>query len=370
MRFYIIILFWLLGFLFLCRIPFPRKTEKPLFSPADTSIIVPARNEEAALDRLLRSIRVQSCQPAEIIVVDDQSADATADVARRHGATVISSAGPPDGWVGKTWGCWQGAQRAKGNVFIFLDADTFLHQDGLTKITSTFEGDGLLSIQPFHAMEQAYERFSALFNIVVMASMKAFSVFGTIVKPLGAFGPCIVCTRETYFATGGHATVRGEILEHLTLGQQFVRLGRPVRCYGGKGALSFRMYPGGLGSLFRGFARSFATGANSMSILALLPVVFWIIGAFGVTRHLVQSVLFGDMTGLISWAALDLAYAVQVHWMLYRIGNFGFLTALLFQLPLLFFGIAFCWSLFLTFFRRQVRWKGRLVKTGAGESIV
>ena len=40
------------------------------------------------------------------------------------------------------------------------------------------------------------------------------------------------------------------------------------------------MYPGGLGSLFGGFARSFANGANSMSILALLPVVFWIMVLF------------------------------------------------------------------------------------------
>jgi 4,4'-diaponeurosporenoate glycosyltransferase len=249
---------------------------------------------------------------------------------------------------------------------MFLDADTFLEPNGLASIASAFRGDGLLSVQPYHLMERAYERLSAFFNIVVMASMRAFSVLGSRARPLGAFGPCIVCTRETYFASGGHESVRGEILEHLALGKEFVRRGWPVRCFGGRGVVSFRMYPGGLRALFAGFARSFATGADSMSVLALTPVVFWIIGAFGVTRQLVQSLVLGDTTNMAWWVALDLAYALQIHWMLYRIGNFGFLTALLFQLPLLFFGAAFCWSLFLTFFRRRVRWKGRAVRPGAG----
>jgi 4,4'-diaponeurosporenoate glycosyltransferase len=368
MSYYIAFLFWLFGFFLLWRIPYAKKKDNPDLNDPDVSVIIPARNEGAALARLLRSLRAQSVKPAEIIVVDDQSEDATAEVARRYGATVLLSPDLPDGWVGKTWACWQGANHASGDMLIFLDADTFLEPGGLEKIVSTYDGKGLLSIQPFHQMERPYERLSALFNIIVMASIRAFSVFGTKLKPLGAFGPCIVCRRETYFALGGHQTVRGNILEHHALGRVFIRAGHAIRCYGGRGALSFRMYPHGLGSLFSGCARSVATGAGAMPFVSLLLIICWIFGAFGVTRHLVQSAFSADGMGLLAWVGLHVLYVFQIHWMLARIGNFGLVTPLLFQVPLMFFAAAFFWSLVLTFFKKRVRWKGRLVTPGEGKT--
>jgi 4,4'-diaponeurosporenoate glycosyltransferase len=366
---YIEFLFWLFGFLFLWRIPFPKKKENADLEHLSVSVIIPARDEERSLARLLDSLEGQT-HNVEIIVVDDQSEDATAEVARRVGATVIRSECLPDGWAGKPWACWQGANQAKGDTFVFLDADAFLEPDGLKKIVSTYDGEGLLSIQPFHRMEKPYERLSAFFNIIVMASMRAFTVLGSKIRPLGAFGPCIVCRKDTYFALGGHQSVRGHILEHHALGREFIRAGHTVRCYGGRGTLSFRMYPHGLGSLFDGCARSVATGAGTMPFLTLLFVVCWIVGAFGVTRQLLQSAFSADGMGLLVWGGLDVLYMFQIHWMLARIGNFGFLTALLFQVPLLFFAVAFFWSLVLTFFRRRVRWKGRLVTPGEGKTDV
>jgi len=64
---------------------------------------------------------------------------------------------------------------------------------------------------------------------------------------------------------------------------------------------------------------------------------------------------------------LDVLYILQIQWMLLRIGNFGFTTALLFQIPLLFFVIVFVYSLLRIFLVRKVRWKGRDVKTARGK---
>jgi 4,4'-diaponeurosporenoate glycosyltransferase len=368
MPWYLDVFFWLFGFLFLWRIPFLTKKKGARFSAKHVSVIIPARNEERSLVRLLGSLEHQTDRAGEIIVVDDQSEDATAEVSRRLGATVITSKDLPDGWVGKPWACWQGANQACGSILLFLDADTFLEPEGLAKIVSTFEGEGLLSIQPFHRMGRLYERLSAISNIIVMASMKAFTILGSKTLPLGAFGPCIVCSKDTYFRLRGHQRVRGEILENLVLGKKFIRSGYRVRCYGGKGTLSFRMYPQGLRSLFSGFSRSLATGSQTMSFFTLLLIVCWVAGAFGVTRHLLQSAFLGDVTGLALWGGLDVLYILQIHWMLSRIGNFGFVTALLFQVPLLFFAVAFFWSLVLTFFKRRVRWKGRFVRPGEGKT--
>jgi cellulose synthase/poly-beta-1,6-N-acetylglucosamine synthase-like glycosyltransferase len=71
----------------LCR---PRYLTSKTANAGKISIIIPARDEEHNITKLLTSIRSQSNQPLEILVIDDQSIDKTAEVARELGATVIA----------------------------------------------------------------------------------------------------------------------------------------------------------------------------------------------------------------------------------------------------------------------------------------
>ncbi|HSR10323.1 MAG TPA: glycosyltransferase [Thermodesulfobacteriota bacterium] len=356
------ICFWVLGFALLWRIPTAGKRLAAL-PPLKVTVIIPARNEEKALARLLASLRDPAVAP-EIIVVDDHSEDATAETARRAGFRVIPSAPLPDGWAGKPWACWQAARMARGDLLFFLDADTVLEPAGLGKILSAYlDGKGLLSIQPYHRMERAFERLSAFFNIVTMAGMNAFAPWGGKGKPTGAFGPCNVCSKEDYFAAGGHAMVRGDVLESLGLGKRFLEANLGVRLMGGRGAISFRMYPGGMGSLIEGFAKGFASGAGAMSPSRLIMPVCWIAGGAGVLRHLLQSLIVPDPFALCVSGMTYSLYVFQIHWMLRRFGNFGFPAALLFPLPLLFFIGVFAVSCLRVFFLGRVRWKGRTIDT-------
>jgi len=358
------VLFLLLGFMLLWRIPYPRREAPAQMPPGRISIIIPARNEEWNLARLLHSIGEQGMKPYEVILVDDHSEDGTAETARKAGCRVIPSSDLPEGWTGKPWGCWQGAEQARGDLFLFLDADTFLEKDGLEKLVSTYvKGRGLLTVQPYHRMEEPYERLSAVFNILVLAGMNTFTPWGKSEKPMGAFGPCNLCSREDYFATGGHEKVKGEVLESLGLGKEFMKKSLPVRCYGGRGTVSFRMYPGGIRSLIEGFSKGFGTGAQAVSPGILFMAVGWITGGVAAVRHLLHSFILGEWAWLFQAGVLYSLYAVQFHWMLRRIGNFGFLTAVLFPLPLLFFVAVFTLSFIRIFFRGKVRWKGREVKT-------
>ena len=125
-KLYLIFLFWFLGFIFLWKIPLLKRGSKLKEPSHKVSILAPARNEERTLGQLLYSIEQQTFKPHEVIVIDDQSEDATAEVARRAGCIVMTSKDLPEGWTGKTWACWQGAQKATGDIFLFLDADTFL----------------------------------------------------------------------------------------------------------------------------------------------------------------------------------------------------------------------------------------------------
>jgi 4,4'-diaponeurosporenoate glycosyltransferase len=351
---------WLLGVFFLWRIP--TCTYREHFLLPSISVVIPARNEEKNLPPLLESLRRQDLRPKEIMVVDDHSQDATQAIAAAGGARVLSSAPLPAGWLGKPWACWQGAQATGGEILVFLDADTVLEPEGLGRIISTWMArGGLVSIWPYHRMRRLYERLSAFFHIIIMASMRAFTPLGSRLPPLGAFGPCVVCSRADYLALGGHEQVKAAILEDIALGQLFQRAGHPVHCLGGRGSIAFRMYPEGLGSLVSGFTKGMASGARASVIPVLLPITLWIAGGFIVSFGLAYALATGHWGGYPPWSALYGLYALQLLWILLRLGNYGLHTAVLFPIPVLFFTGVFVLSLGRTFGKRKVTWKGRSI---------
>lgn len=304
------------------------------------SLIIPARNEAHNLPRLLDSIRAQSAQPLEVIVVDDASTDATAAVAAARGATVVSSLALPDGWRGKPWACHQGARAAKGSLLLFLDADCWFEPGGLDAILRQFQG-GAFSVCPHHRTEKPYEELSACFNLIMVASTAGH----------GLFGPMLLIDRASYDRTGGHGEVKGRVLENLRLASIYRAAGIPVSSMTGRGMLSFRMYPEGLASLVEGWTKGFASGAAETPRAAVILVALWISGL---------------MISLIAlpfslWSALlYLAFALQFGILLRRVGSFCWLTALLYPVPLLFYLAVFVRSL-----RRSgkaVTWKGREIR--------
>jgi glycosyltransferase involved in cell wall biosynthesis len=92
--------------------------------PSPIAFIIPALNEEAALAPMLDGLRAAldaaACADADIVVVDNCSRDATADVARRHGARVLSE---PRRGYGRA--CLSGiaALSRAAEIIVFLDAD-------------------------------------------------------------------------------------------------------------------------------------------------------------------------------------------------------------------------------------------------------
>ena len=357
------IILWLLGFVFFSHVTVCNNKKTKNTSRPTISIVVPARNEETNIPNLLRSLKGQIKADDEIIVVDDHSEDKTAIVAEQEGAKVIKSEQMPPGWTGKTWACYQGTQAANNKLLIFLDADTVIEDGGLDGIISSYGTiDGVLSIQPYHKMRKLYEQLSAFFNLVLMAAMGSFTIFGRMIKPIGLFGPVIALDKKLYFESGGFEKVKGEILEDLAFGTEFKKQGVNLYCYGGRRTVSFRMYPGGINQLITGWSKGFAMGAAKTSIPVLIMIIAWITGAIGTTRHLIQAAVITDISLLTLWGLLYIAYAIQIYWMLYRIGNFKVYTALLFPIPLLFFLIVFVYSFLIIFIRKNVSWKGRTIE--------
>jgi 4,4'-diaponeurosporenoate glycosyltransferase len=351
---------WLLGFFFLFRIVYCRAFAPGNAHRASVSIIIPARNEEHSLPNLLDSLTGQLSPQDEVIVVDDHSEDGTKAVAEGSGVKVLESLPAPEGWVGKNWACFQGARIASGEILVFLDADTVLESNGLNSIIETYvERDGVLSIQPYHKMRRLYEQLSAFFNIIVMAGIGAFTVLGRRIKPIGLFGPVVVMRRRYYLDSGGHDNVKGEILDDVALGSELQQKGMEIHCLAGRNTVSFRMYPNGIRELISGWSKGFAMGAARTSTPLLLLIVAWICGSIGSTRSLIEAIAAPSDFQIAVSGGLYILYAAQIHWMLVRIGNFRFYTALFYPIPMAFFVLVFAYSSIRIFLLKSVNWKGR-----------
>lgn len=309
-------------------------------TPPQVSVIIPARDEEGNLPRLLQSLSQQDLQLCEVLVVDDQSTDGTARVAAEHGAAVIPSAPLPETWRGKPWACQQGAAQAKGDLLLFLDADTWLEPGGLRRLLACHAG-GATSVVPWHEMEQAYEQLSLFFNLLMAAGSCPQSLFGQV----------LLIDRAAYLAAGGHETVKGRILENAWLGLHLRALGVPVRSFLGRGVARFRMYPDGIGALTAGWMKGFASGAGLTPARRMVAIVLWL---SGLTVPLIGLALGA---GMAAAGAMYLAAAAQVACFGRSVGGFSPGAGALYPVPLLFFFWLFAESA-----RRRgklVEWKGR-----------
>ena len=335
---------------------------------ASVSVVIPARNEEATLPALLESLRQLAVEVRQVVVVDDDSRDATASVARRGGADVVPAGVPEPGWTGKAWACHVGARATGGDLLLFLDADTVLAPDALAGLLESHERHGgLISVQPFHHVVRPYEQLSAYFNAVSLMASAAFTQRRAR-QPM-AFGPCLLTSRADYERACGHAAVRQEILDDVQLAVAYDRAGLPVRCAVGGRSIRMRSYPGGIRQLADGWTKNFASGASAAAPSAAVGAVLWVSAHHAVAVGAGLSVMEA-ITGWgpslahghpLLWAAAWVAAAWQLRSILRRIGSFGWWTWLLFPVPLLAFDLIFARSAALTVVRRQVRWRGREV---------
>lgn len=83
------------------------------------SIVIPCKNEEDLLPKLLASIKKQTFTDYEVIVADAHSTDRTCEIAKSYGARVVEGGMPGPGRN-------RGALNAKGDLLLFLDADVVL----------------------------------------------------------------------------------------------------------------------------------------------------------------------------------------------------------------------------------------------------
>lgn len=213
------------------------------------SAIIPARNEEAVIADCVRSVAAQP-EVSEILVINDQSTDRTAEIVRGLAAEIpklrlLETAELPAGWVGKNNAVWLGAQNAKGKWLLFTDADAVLSEGAAARAFELAKENtaALVSFSPAQTLKTWYEK--ALIPFVYCRLARKFS-YADVNNPnspaAAANGQFLLIQRSTYDAIGGHASVAGEVLEDVALARRVKQDSWGIWFGSGAGYVSVRMY--------------------------------------------------------------------------------------------------------------------------------
>lgn len=312
-------------------------------SPADIAVIIPARDEEENVKNLLPTLS----SAGEVIVVDDDSTDATAAVARQLGATVVPAGPLPEGWLGKPHACQRGALATDRSWLLFLDADVVVEQGGLEAIAAQKELGVLVSICPYHQTHTLWESFSLYFNVLMVAGAKD-----------RLYGQSLLISRSDYEALGTHKTVRAEPTENLALWARAYDAGLRTQTYLGRGILSMRMFSRGIGQLSQSWSKSFAKGGKHTPKSAVIMSSIWLTGGMLVLTGAGVGALFGSSAaGWIMVATAYIAFAVSTAFAAHLVGRFSVVASVFFPVTLL----GYQWIFFRSLRRGKATWKGRHV---------
>lgn len=136
------------------------------------SVIIPAKNEEetigAVLDDLNQTIAQMPNYQAEIICVDDHCTDATANIARSFGATVVENTGKS----GKGMALRAGFEAATGEILVMLDADYSHRAEELPRMLEGLtDGVGLVIGSRVGGGSEEYTHVRALGNVFLSAML-------------------------------------------------------------------------------------------------------------------------------------------------------------------------------------------------------
>lgn len=343
----------------------------PINAPLVT-VIVPARNEAHNIARCVSSILASTYPRLELVVVDDGSADGTAEIARKAAAgdsraRVVMNSPLPEGWFGKQWACTTGAREARGEVLLFTDADTYHGSDLVTRSVNAMRRTGadMFSVAGKQEMGGFWERViqPQMFSILSMRYGGTESVNNSRhASGKIANGQCIFFKRSSYDEIGGHASVRTLVAEDMMLAQTVFARGRKVVLMLGVNQLSTRMYTS-LQGLIDGWRKNvFAAGLDSVPfgavgrvlfplallvppVMQLLPLVVLVLGALGMVSG-----------GLVVWATT--ATIATLVWWIVVYAQLGESVAYAFAYPL---GALVLLYIFTTAIirGRRVSWKGR-----------
>jgi hopene-associated glycosyltransferase HpnB len=304
--------------------------ERPAKAPAEgpkrwpeVAAIVPARNEAPVVGEALRSLLRQDYPgKLRIILVDDQSIDSTADIARATAADlgaadrvrVISGKALPEGWTGKMWAVHQGSGELEdfspGAKYVWLtDADITHDPDSLRGLVARAEAGNLAltSLMARLKTDTVAERALIPAYVYFFQMLYPFAWVNDPKKPMaGAAGGCMLVQCKALKAAGGIAAIRSALIDDCALGNALKKQGA-IWLGLADGVRSLRGYPG-WGDIWRLIARSAFTQLRHSLLLVAVCKLGMALTFVAPPLLSIQADVGVRAFGLAAWALMALSY--------------------------------------------------------------
>ncbi|MBV5313221.1 MAG: glycosyltransferase [Prolixibacteraceae bacterium] len=332
--------------------------KKPATFPK-VSILIPARDEEATIGKLLANLQLQNYPDFEVIVCNDHSSDNTEEilnwfVGEDERINWFLGEKLHDDWLGKNLACHQLAMRANGKYLIFLDADVELSADAVSKAVAFFQKKqlSLLSVFPQQKMETFAERLTVpVMNWILQSLLPMILVQITKFPSLSAAnGQFMMFDAENYRTNQWHSKVKNQNVEDIRLARMIKDSGLKMAVLLGNEDVFCRMYTR-FDEAVLGFSRNMHEYFGGQRLVML---AFWFLvclGPFIVFAALGVNFL-GLFVALIVMNRLQVAIASRQNWMW---------SVILHPIQMISFTTIVFYNLFRRI-RKETVWKGRRIK--------
>lgn len=358
---YIIIAFtWIQFLVALVNLLFRPSLPQTKSKPSDlVSILIPARNEEKNIGRILTDLINQEYTNVEIIVFDDQSEDGTHEIAEEFARSddrisVISSEGLPEGWLGKNFACHSLAANAKGSFMLFLDADVNISRNTIGNAISMAEKHNLVlvSIFPKQKIISLGERITVpIMNYILLSLLPLVLVRTSKFPSLSAAnGQFMFFESGIYKSMEPHKLMRKNRVEDISIARYYKSKGFKIACLTGDEHISCRMYTG-FNDAVNGFSKNvIAFFGNSFPV----AVLFWFVTTFGFIPVLLSLPPIIFAAYLIAYLLTRIMISISSHQ--------NILYNLIFIIPLQISLGIFIYRAFINRFFKRFEWKGRSIE--------
>lgn len=220
-------------------------------SSPKVSVLIPARNEEKNIGKLLAALQQQDYPELEVIVCNDHSSDGTEEILNWFAGeeprfSWFMGEKLPTDWLGKNFACHQLAQKASGEFLLFLDADVELSPDAIRKAVAFFQEKklSLLSVFPQQKMQSLAEWTTVpVMNWILQSLLSMILVQKTRFASLSAAnGQLMMFGADDYRKYQWHEQVKNENVEDIRIARLVKTSGLKMAVLLGNRDVYCRMY--------------------------------------------------------------------------------------------------------------------------------
>jgi hopene-associated glycosyltransferase HpnB len=285
---------------------------------AAITTLIPARDESIVIGRTVAALRAQAAE-MRIIVVDDQSHDDTAEVARAAGGArcdVIAGLPLPPGWVGKLWALEQGRLLVRTPLVLLVDADIELRPGFVTALLARRRADDrqLVSLMAQLEMSTPWEQLLIPAFIYFFKLLYPFRISNSPSRLVAAAaGGCVLVEAAVLDRIGGFGAIRDALIDDCALARAVKRIGGRTWIGLTHDAVSLRGTRT-LGAIWHMVTRSAFAQLRFSTVLlavcvALLGLAFWVpIAGLGAASPLARG---ASVTALV---AMMTSYVPLLHY--------------------------------------------------------